>query len=182
MDAHLDLTLPPTCPELHQGSNANWDNASFALYSMVDLSSEDLDKLITALNQEWKQDMTDEAMDLVRTPTVYDFQGKSLRDVVQAHVELDKELTPSDYGGVEGDIHWYPTAFVVVTAHEWKEKGVLLVYVDVEEKECPLDKFFFHVDVANVMLSSLSFGEGGPSLSKLNWELGHGVLACTCME
>ncbi|KAI2854130.1 hypothetical protein CBS147343_9371 [Aspergillus niger] len=157
MDAHLDLTLPSTCPELHQGSNANWDDASFALYSMVGLSSEDLDKLTTALNREWKQEMTDEAMPLVRTPTVYDFKGESLRDVVRAHVELDKEFTPRDDGGAEGDIHWYPTAFVVVTTREWEEQGLLLVYADVEEKECPMDKFFFHIDVANVMLSNFEF-------------------------
>ncbi|PYH55476.1 uncharacterized protein BO96DRAFT_435336 [Aspergillus niger CBS 101883] len=157
MDAHLDLTLPSTCPELHQGSNANWDDASFALYSMVGLSSEDLDKLTTALNREWKQEMTDEAMPLVRTPTVYDFKGESLRDVVRAHVELDKEFTPRDDGGAEGDIHWYPTAFVVVTTREWEEQGLLLVYAGVEEKECPMDKFFFHIDVANVMLSNFEF-------------------------
>ncbi|RAK94419.1 amino acid permease [Aspergillus costaricaensis CBS 115574] len=177
MDAHLDLTLPSTCPELQQGSDANWDDASFALYSMIELSSEELDKLITALNRDWKREMTDEAMPLVRTPTVYDFSGKSLRDVVQAHVELDKEFTPRDDGGAEGDIHWYPTAFVVVTTREWEEKGLLLVYADVEEKECPMDKFFFHIDNANILLSSLNFGDESPSSSKFNWEMGHGVNA-----
>ncbi|GLA34810.1 hypothetical protein AnigIFM63309_008987 [Aspergillus niger] len=177
MDAHLDLTLPSTCPELHQSSNSNWDDASFALYSMVELSSEDLDKLSTALNWEWKQEMTDEAMPLVRTPTVYDLKGKSLEDVVRAHVELDKEFTPRDDGGAEGDIHWYPTAFVVVTTREWEEQGLLLVYADVEQKECPIDKFLFHIDVANVMLSSLNFGDEGPSSCKFNWELGHGMIA-----
>ncbi|GLA93608.1 hypothetical protein AtubIFM57143_011206 [Aspergillus tubingensis] len=177
MDAHLDLILPSTCPELQQSSDANWDDASFALYSMIELSSEELEKLTTALNRDWKREMTDEAMPLVRTPTVYDFSGKSLRDVVQAHVELDKEFTPRDDGGAEGDIHWYPTAFVVVTTREWEEKGLLLVYADVEEKKCPMDKFFFHIDNANILLSSLNFGDESPSSSKFNWEMGHGVNA-----
>ncbi|RDH37635.1 hypothetical protein BDQ94DRAFT_157108 [Aspergillus welwitschiae] len=173
MDAHLDLTLPSTCPELHQSSNSNWDDASFALYSMVELSSEDLDKLSTALNREWKQEMTDEAMPLVRTPTVYDFKGKSLEDVVRAHVELDKEFTPRDDGGAEGDIHWYPTAFVVVTTREWEEQGLLLVYADVEQKECPIDKFLFHIDVANVLALILQVQLGIGAWND-SW---HGVIA-----
>ncbi|PYH87692.1 hypothetical protein BO71DRAFT_366832 [Aspergillus ellipticus CBS 707.79] len=168
MDSPLDLTLPPTYPTLDQGADTNWDEAAFALYSMVALPPDELSNLLSTLNREWKQNMTDEAPPLVQTPAVYNFAGHSLREVVQAHTTLDKGFTPRDNGGAEGNIQWYPTAFIVVTSRDWEDKGLLFTYAD-EDHQFAMDRFFFKIEDAYLMLSSLNFGDETHSSCKENY-------------
>lgn len=46
---------------------------------------------------------------------------------------------------------------VTITSSQWREKGVLLVYADYEMQDCPMDKFFFGLMDAYMMLSSIHF-------------------------
>jgi hypothetical protein len=88
-------------------------------------------------------------------PHVASFE--SLRDVLNAHIALDKGNHERSDGA--GDLDWWPTAFIVVVDERWREPGGLMfVYAD-EERDCAMDKFFFRVEDAYMMLSSLSFGE-----------------------
>ncbi|PWY89148.1 hypothetical protein BO70DRAFT_426804 [Aspergillus heteromorphus CBS 117.55] len=153
-------------------SNANWDEASFAIYTLITLPASSLSALLTTLNDEWTQNMTDEAPPLVRTPPVYDFTGTSLREVVQAHSALDKGFTPRDDSGADGNIQWYPTAFIVVTSLDWRERGLVFVYVDGEDSGFAMEKFVFMVDDAYLMLSSLSFGDESLAGSRENYGVG----------
>ncbi|RAL04576.1 uncharacterized protein BO80DRAFT_441453 [Aspergillus ibericus CBS 121593] len=161
--ANLNLTLPATCPALHQGDDTNWSNASFALYTLVTLTPSDLDTLTTTLSHEWKQTTTSGATSLVRTPPLHNYAGQNLQAIVQAHIELDKEFVPREDGSQRGDLHWFPTAFLVVTSREWKERGLLFVYVDTGLENCPLERFWFAVDDAYGMLVGLRVGEVTPA-------------------
>ncbi|PLN84998.1 hypothetical protein BDW42DRAFT_191089 [Aspergillus taichungensis] len=160
-----DLSLPPTCPALCQYGDYNWDDASFALYTLIDLSVEDLERVLSTLNREWLEDNPNP---LVRTPETHNFAGKTLKDVVQAQVDLDKEVTPVSGGEAQGNLGWYPTAFIVVTTRDWADSGLLMVFMDDTDddegnKEDPevrqMDQFFFSVDDAPLLLSSFSFGD-----------------------
>ncbi|KAB8068365.1 hypothetical protein BDV29DRAFT_71341 [Aspergillus leporis] len=161
----LDLSLPSTCPALCVYGDYNWDAASFALYTLIDLSPKDLEKLLSILNKEW---LENNPTPIVRTPKTHNLAGKTLKDVVQAQVNLDKEITPVSGGQAKGVVGWYPTAFIVVTTRDWTDEGLLFVYMDDTDddegnKEDPevrqMDKFFFGVDDAPLLLSSFSFGD-----------------------
>lgn len=161
-----DLSLPPTCPALCRYGEYSWDEASFALYTLVDLPAEDLDSLLTTLNKEWFEN--ENPKPIVRTPKVHNFAGRSLKDTVQAQVDLDKEITPIAGGEAEGNAGWYPPAFIVVTTRDWADKGLLFVFMDDTDddegnKEDPevrrMDKFFFSMDDAPLLLSSFIFGD-----------------------
>ena len=77
-----------------------------------------------------------------------------------------------DDGTARGDIHWFPTGFIVVTSWDWKGTGLLFVYVDTKKEGCPLDKFFFAVEDAYVMLSGLRLGEVMPAQCRAFYDLG----------
>ncbi|CAD0107835.1 unnamed protein product [Aureobasidium uvarum] len=70
------------------------------------------------------------------------------------------------------DLEWYPTAFIVVTAEDVDDTGLLFVYVDDETEdddetaECRTDKFFFKQEDANMMLSSLVYDDDTCARSK----------------
>ncbi|GAB1206189.1 hypothetical protein APSETT445_004871 [Aspergillus pseudonomiae] len=161
----LDLSLPPTCPALCVYGDYSWDQASFALYTLVDLSPEEITKLLSTLNKEWLEDSPNP---IVRSPEVHNLAGKTLKDVVQAHVDLDKGITPISGGEAKGNLGWYPTAFIVVTTRDWADRGLLVVYMDDTDdddgnKPDPevrgMDKFFFEIGDAPLLLASFSFGD-----------------------
>jgi hypothetical protein len=100
----LDLSLPPTCPALCAYGDFNWDQASFALYTLIDLSPGDLNELLSVLDKEW---LEDSPVPIVRTPRVHNLVGKTLRDVVQAHVDLNKKTNPVSGGQAKGVLNWH---------------------------------------------------------------------------
>ncbi|KAH8423104.1 uncharacterized protein LDX57_000860 [Aspergillus melleus] len=166
----LDLSLPATCPALCRYSEYSWDLAAFALYTLIDLPPGNLSDLVTLLNKE-HFDYGSETP-LVRTPDTYNFAGQTLKDVVQAHVDLDKEITPCSGGIAKGTLGWYPSAFLVVTTRNWATEGLLCVFLDdttAEENEDglldpevrPMDKFFMPLDEAPLLLSSFSLMDLG---------------------
>ncbi|KAG9820593.1 hypothetical protein KCU98_g12520, partial [Aureobasidium melanogenum] len=169
----MDLTLPLTCPDLGLYGNYSWSNASFALYTLVNTSSERMQQIATMLDAEWYEGQGNEGSHLVRVAPSYNFANKKLSDVLEAHVKLDK-VAPSQSESQQGapDLQWYPTAFIVVTAEDVDDKGLLLVYVDDEVEdddeaaECKIDKFFFKLKDADLMLSSLVYDDETRARSK----------------
>lgn len=89
------------------------------------------------------QDYDPDPFYLVRIPHVYNFAGKPLKDIVHAHSQIDKEITPSHHGLDTGHLNWYPPAFIVVPTTEGGKHGLLFVYTDKTQPELPADYFFF---------------------------------------
>ncbi|RJE18373.1 hypothetical protein PHISCL_09293 [Aspergillus sclerotialis] len=162
MASNLDLSLPSYFPgDLSCFGDKNWDLAAFVLYTLVGLPQNKLDALVAFLNEEERksQEYDPDGSYLVRVPPVYNFAGKSLKDILYAHVQMDKEITPSSGGLSTGDLGWYPSAFIVVTNVEWEKYGLLFVYADdtglyvsdsdengqvkINPDMIPIDQFFF---------------------------------------
>ncbi|PLB41068.1 uncharacterized protein BDW47DRAFT_74987 [Aspergillus candidus] len=161
-----DLSLPPTCPPLGAFENYNMDDAAFALYTLVDLPPSSLSELTTLVNSEWIT--SPDVPPLVLLPDRYNFTGQPLRAVLDAHVALDKDITPRDDNpDVEGNLHWFPSAFIVVTDVDWATRGLLFVYLDDRDDEGEgldaesrsLEKFFFRAQDAYPFLGSVSYGD-----------------------
>ena len=50
-----DLPLPSHCPGPGIYGNTNWDNASLALYTLIDLPHTELQTIATTLEERWMQ-------------------------------------------------------------------------------------------------------------------------------
>ncbi|KAI9038550.1 uncharacterized protein KD926_010679 [Aspergillus affinis] len=167
----LDLSLPATCPALCGYLRYSWDLAAFALYTLID-------------HYNYGSEVP-----LVRLPETYNLAGRILKDVVQAHVDLDKEATldPNlrvpgyEYSAI-GDVGFYPTAFLVVTTPNWDNEGVPFVFMDdtdVSENEDtyldpevrPMDKFSMPLDEAQGLLESFSLSNLGMLVAKEQYGL-----------
>lgn len=159
----LDLSLPSRAPELGRFGDCNWDDAAFTVYTLLG-DKVPLESVVQVIEKQWLEQGNESH--LVRpAPSITSF--KTLQEVVQAHIALDKGKRPRSDGGAAADIEWWPTAFIVVVHEQWMSKpgGLLLVYVD-DEKNCEMDKFFFQAKDAYMMLSSLSFGDEDLARSK----------------
>ncbi|KAH0009805.1 hypothetical protein KCU78_g10569, partial [Aureobasidium melanogenum] len=162
----MNLILSPTCPALGLYGDYSWDNASFALYTIIETNDERMQQIAKRLDEEWYEGQGNQGSHLVRVAPSHNFANKSLSNILEAHVKLDKVApgqSESQYGAPE--LQWYPTAFIAVTADDVDDKGLLLVYVDDEVEdddevaECRTDKFFFKQKDANSMLSSLVYDD-----------------------
>ncbi|RJE20418.1 hypothetical protein PHISCL_07250 [Aspergillus sclerotialis] len=130
------------------------------------------------------QDYDPDGTYLVRVPSVYNFAGKSLKDIHYAYIQMDKEITPRPGGdrSATGDLGWYPSAFIVVTNVEWEKYGLLFVYADdtglygsdsdengqvktnpdMTKQGIPMDQFFFKprdTEYVSTILSSIRSGD-----------------------
>lgn len=156
-----DLTLPTDSPELGSYGDKNWDDASFALYTLVDIPTNELESIASLLDNEWMENQGNGGLHLVRLAPLNNgnLAGKNLADVVKAHIRMDKGEVPRCDAAASGDLSWYPSAFLVVASREWETDGLLFVYADTELADCPMDKFFFCPKDGYLMLSSIVFGE-----------------------
>lgn len=162
----MDVKLPPTASKLGIYNGFSWDLSSFAVYSLVKTSKESIDTIASQLTGKWWEEPgigLNGGHPLVRAAPDYQFEGRSLRDVIQAHISLvekDAQQTSSYDDYTEGYLAWFPIAFIVITSYDIKKLDVLFVYVDpyAELAGCPLDKFYFKTEDADSMLSSLRLG------------------------
>lgn len=173
MDLNLDLSIPSYSPELGDFGNKNLDSATFASYTLIDLSASELESIASLLDKEWMGKQDNEGPHLVRLAPSNNFAGKSLNDIVTTHIQMDKEETPRDDAGATGDLSWYPSAFLAVTSNEWKKHGILFVYADTEQMGFPMDKFFFLPKDGHMMLSSIISGDEECARSKEEFAISH---------
>ncbi|KAF3059920.1 hypothetical protein GL218_04556 [Daldinia childiae] len=157
----LDLTLPEAAPELTTYGKYHWGDAVFYLYNLI--PGVNLTEVAAGLQEEWFEEDNETPIIKIAQPEA-DFAGKTLSDVVAAHVAADKGVKPhkGKGRGSKGDISVYPKAFVVVTKKDWKEDGGLLwVYVmdGKKGKGGKLDKYFFKFEDAYLLLSGVSFAD-----------------------
>ncbi|KAI1447773.1 hypothetical protein F5Y02DRAFT_354097 [Annulohypoxylon stygium] len=162
MSSQLDLTLPATAPELGKYGHINWDEASFAVYSLIEMSKAQLEEVVDALTHESMEEGLEPWLARLAEPTP-DFGGKTLKDIVRAHITMvEKGVNPAGKNrSTHTTLTWYPPAFIVVVKRDWKSAGGLLFVFadDTEKKRCPMDKFFFTTDDAWNLLAGLSFGD-----------------------
>ncbi|KAI4614410.1 hypothetical protein J4E83_007063 [Alternaria metachromatica] len=152
-----DLSLPPQAPELGRcGDEFDWNRAAFAVYTLVDGVS--LQDVASTLEKQWLEQGNEDH--LVR-PAPSTSELKTLLEVLQAHIALEKGADSET-----DELEWWPTAFIVVVRKDWKEPGGLLFVFADDENDYKLDKFFFQVDDAYMMLSSLSFQDETEAGSK----------------
>lgn len=163
MAQNIDLSLPPSAPELGKYNRYIWCTSSFAVYSLVEMSEQTLHAIVSRMVEDLLDQYEDWEVHLVQVAPDHDFAGRSLQEVLQAHVSLiDKtaqEVKWSDYH-TDGDLRWFPAAFIVLTSDNILEGKPLFVYADAYDEVVggPLDKFYFRVEDAHDMLSSLRLG------------------------
>ena len=158
----LDLSLPSHAPELGARSPTFWDNTAFALYSLVKTSEAQLQSLASALEEQWMTVPGGANEHLVRVAHPFDFTGQGLKDIVEAHIILGKEVAPR-LDGVPGGLKWFPTAFIVQTEDEGEaEGGLLFVYADTGRKYA-MRKFCFSGRDAHSILSEIRLGDATPA-------------------
>lgn len=155
-----DLSLPSHSPELGDYGPMDLDQASFALYTLIDLPSNEFNRIVSTLDSKWMETFGEDSTHLVRLPKTHTFTGRTLKDVLQAQIEMDKEVKLRSDG--VGDMYWWPHAFIVVVHREWEEKGLLFVFADDDEETgeglFPVDQYFFKPKDTYMMLSSLVLG------------------------
>ncbi|CAE7195343.1 hypothetical protein P3342_009860 [Pyrenophora teres f. teres] len=158
-----DLSLPSRAPELGQYGDCNWDDAAFAIYTLLG-DKVSLQEVASVLEKQWLEQGNENHLVRPATPTA---EFETLQDIVQAHINLDKGKRERNDGGAAADLEWWPTAFIVVVREDWRTKpgGLLFVFAD-DEKDCEMDKFYFKIEDAYMMLSSLSFGDEELATSK----------------
>ncbi|KAI1458274.1 hypothetical protein F4805DRAFT_425057 [Annulohypoxylon moriforme] len=163
----LDLTIPRTEPALvrtlHECST---EQSSVALYTMVPNMPESRLGEIAAMPQKDWQNQYEQSSQLVRParPTA-NFAGQTLRDIINSHIIMDKELQPvKDGAAIAG---WRPESFIVVSNNSLENHGLLFVYAQMEDgdedddeddkiAEGEMGKFFFHPKDMFGLLSELT--------------------------
>lgn len=174
MASTSDLSLPSHSSELGDYGPMNLGQASFALYTLVDLPSNELNRILSTLDSKWMEIFGEDSTHLIRLPQAHTFTGKTLKEVLQAQIRMDKEVKLRSDG--VGDMYWWPHAFIVVVHKEWEKKGLLFAYVDGGEETgeglFPVDWYFFKPKDAYMMLSSLAFGDEYLKRSKELYEIG----------
>ena len=161
-----DLSLPYRAPELGQYGDCNWDDAAFAVYTLLG-DKVSVQEVASALEKQWLEQGNENHLVRPATPAA---EFETLQAVVQAHIALDKGKRERSDGGAKADLEWYPLAFVVVIEEHWRTKpgGLLFVYAD-DENDCEMDKFCFKTEDAYMLLSSLSFGDEDLATSKATY-------------
>jgi hypothetical protein len=159
----LDLSLPPRAPELARWDDCVWDDAAFAVYSLLGdkISIQDV---ASALEKQWLEEGNEEHLTRPAPPALG--LKTTLRDLVKAHIDLDKVDHNRSGGNTKKELKWWPTAFIVVVREDWtKPGGLLFVFAD-DENDYVVDKYFFKLEDAYMMLASLQYMDEGYATSK----------------
>ncbi|KAI1413008.1 hypothetical protein F5Y13DRAFT_162265 [Hypoxylon sp. FL1857] len=168
----LDLNLPHAEPRLVGILNdCDTQQSSIALYTMVpNMPASRLEEIAAIPQQQWQTEYEQDTQ-LVRpaqpTPS---FAGRTLQDIVDAHIAMDKQLQPVEDGAAIAG--WKPDAFIVVTNDDLEDHGLLFVYAQMEDgdedddeedktAEGEMGKFFFRPNDMFELLSGLMLGSYG---------------------
>jgi hypothetical protein len=108
----LENTLP--LYDSHQDRSGIISSKQWPIYSMIEFSSHELEKLESDVNKA--EDSTHQSV-MITTPDLF---GKTLLDIYEHHIQLRDE---------NKDIH--PSLFIVVDKADYQTKGVLVVDLQV---------------------------------------------------
>ena len=131
-----------------------------ALYTLIDLSSEDLLQAQQACESECVA-TGNEANSSVRIAPQPAFVGRPLQAVFDYHIELSSQ-EPLEFD---------PRHFIAITNEDWQTKGVLLVTLDDDGLECNVDSFTASAADAGLSVVNILVGNSDWSEQKENYEL-----------
>lgn len=161
----FDICLPPRAPELGRYGKYNWEEAAFALYTLVG-DKVPLQDVVSVLEQQWLEQGNE--THIVRAAAAK-AEFDTLHEIVQAHAGLDKGIRRHSDGSAVCDLEWWPIAFIVVVREDWRiPGGLLFVYAD-DEKDCKMDSFFVNVEDAYMLLSGLNCGDEDLAACKVTY-------------
>ena len=132
-----DLSLPQTVPEVERYHHQKMGILPFALYTLFDMSDNDLTQLCVACESPYEDEGT------VRRAPRSKFTEEPLQAIVDYHLEL----------GRSGEYH--PTYFIVAVHQDWKSKGVIVVTLDDDELECRPDLLWTQAEESGILLVNL---------------------------
>ncbi|KAG0158837.1 hypothetical protein PDIDSM_6357 [Penicillium digitatum] len=116
---------------------------SALIINLDETSASELESNVSLPDNVWMEKQGHEGPPLVRLAPSNNFAGKTLKDIVTAHIQLDKEEIPRDDAGASGDLSWYPSAFLAVTSNGWKKHGIIFARADTEQTSFPVDCILF---------------------------------------
>ncbi|KXX75359.1 hypothetical protein MMYC01_201474 [Madurella mycetomatis] len=155
MSNQLDLSLPSTAPAVGRYHDQPMELRPAALYTLVDLSDEELQELQHVCESQSSVPAFDSGSN-VRLPPRPSFVGEPLRAAVEYHLELND----SNQGAFD------PIHFVVAFHEDWRASGVLLVTLDDDDLECKTDFFKVRAQDSGVIIVGLQLGNTDWSESK----------------
>ncbi len=151
-----DLTLPSKATEMVEYHDRPMQLLPSALYTLVDLTSEEL----TQLQQACESGIGCDPGTKIQFPPHHTYISRPLRAVFDYHIEL----------GREGDFD--PKYFIVATKQDWKAEGVLLVTLDDDDLECNVDSFRCRAETAGLSLVNLQVGNTSWGDEKDGYKIG----------
>ncbi|KAK8111994.1 uncharacterized protein PG998_008451 [Apiospora kogelbergensis] len=109
--------------------DASFDFASFAIYNLAgNVTDARLAEIANIPQEQWEEAGMDNHCVKPATPTA-NFAGKSLEDVITAHITTaHQDITPGEDGSTD-EASWWPYVFIVVTNDKIEDHGLLLVYI-----------------------------------------------------
>lgn len=131
-----------------------------ALYTLIDLSSEDLQRIQQACESECVAN-GNEPNSSVRIAPQPTFAGQPLQAVLDYHTELSSRAP----------LEFNPHNFITVTDEDWQTKGVLLVTLDDDDLECNTDSFYIKAADAGLSVLNILVGNSDWTEQKENYEL-----------
>jgi len=153
-----DLSLPPTAPSVIRWHDEGFDLLPAALYTLVDLTDEELLQVQTECESEsWGTGPPDVPGTNVRIAAPRSrFVGEPLRAVFDQHLQLIQQEKPE----------FNPIYFIVTFNRDWQTKGVLLVTLDDDDFECKTDSFKIRAKDSGLAFVNLQIANMGWSEEK----------------
>lgn len=145
---NIDLSLPDSVPELARHQDRPMTLDSFAVYNLLDPSTEP-SGLVEECNSECPRD---DYVNFRVSPGM-----DSLKDLIDHH------LSTTVQDGFD------PNLFLVVTDPDWKQKGILVVTLNNDEGKP--DRFMIKVADSGILLVNLQIANTDWYEAKENYEL-----------
>lgn len=140
MSTRPDLTLPAKAPGMERYHNTPMKILPVALYTIVDLTDDELRELGEACESQCDQ----EPESTVRLAPRCKFVGQPLRAAFDYHLELGKA------GAYD------PTYFIAAISRAWRSDGVLVVTLETDDElDCDVDSFRVKAEDSGVMMVNL---------------------------
>ncbi|KAH8682843.1 hypothetical protein BGZ60DRAFT_398814 [Tricladium varicosporioides] len=152
MAERSNLSLPEKAP-VEQYHNGNFDSCPAALYTIVDLSDNELQEINRVADEGSMSE------DNIRLAPRSRFVGEPLRAVYDYHLELGKQN------------NYHPTLFIVAIDLDWKQKGVLLVTLDDDDFGCNVHSFRIKAEESGLSYVNLKIGNSGWGEERENYEI-----------
>lgn len=141
-----DFKIPaePIKDIVSQNSFPEFPCAKFSLYTLCDLPKSTMEEILAEVDKQvnsifggpdWDYDEEfDELYRALELPSEWKFPGQDLETLLQHHLaRVSAEMATIHPKNRIGELKVYPIGFVLATKADWRDRGLLLVYLDREE-------------------------------------------------